>query len=307
MKILVTGASGFIGGCIAKALAVYEDNEIWATGRSYSAKFDHFTNVTYFQLDLSNEVPEQIFDVCIHCAGLADDKATEEEFIRHNVTASQNLLRALRGCKVFILISSASVYDYADGKIKCEDDARLEQNLSLYGRSKLLAESEVRASGIRSVYILRPRAVYGRGDRVLLPRILALIRRGRMVLPAKLSSNASMTHVRNLTEVVQKCLDQSAQGIHVFNVADKRIYDLKEIFGEILQRKLGKKVFIFIPGPVVAFFVFLGSYLGGANRLSKQSLKYITEDSVIGVEKAEKLLGYEAQYEFYTSVGELDI
>ncbi|MCE7040217.1 NAD(P)-dependent oxidoreductase [Dyadobacter sp. CY312] len=307
MKILVTGASGFIGSNIVESLAAYETNDIWATGRSFTLKFDHFENVTYFQLDLSEGLPDLIFDVCIHCAGLADDKATREQFNKHNVKATENLLRALRGCKTFIFISSASVYDYADGKVKYEEDAHLDNDLSLYGHSKLLAEDLVRASGICSVYILRPRAVYGRGDRVLLPRILGLIRRGRMILPANVTGKASMTHVQNLAEVVQKCIGQSAAGIHVFNVADKRIYDLREIFGAILQRKFGKKRFFYIPGSVVVFFVFLGSYLRGAGRLSRQSLKYITEDSVIDVGKVEKLVGYKGQHEFFNSVADLDI
>ncbi len=307
MNILVTGASGFIGSSIVEELAVNEQNVIQATGRSPSNKFDHLPNVTYFQLDLSEKVPDQSCDICIHCAGLADDKADRETFILHNVKATENLLKALHKCKMFIFISSASVYDFGDGKTKYEEDAQLTNQLSLYGQSKFLAEGAIRVSGIRSVYILRPRAVYGPGDRVLLPRILGLIRRGKMILPANLSAKTSMTYIRNLTEVVVKCIDQSAPGTHVFNVADKMIYDLKRVFGEILQRKLGRKSFIFIPGNVVAFFVFLGSYFGGNRKLSKQSLNYITEDSVLGVEKAERLLGYVGAYEFYERVGELDI
>jgi uncharacterized membrane protein len=128
-----------------------------------------------------------------------------------------------------------------------------------------------------------------------------------MILPAKLSSKASMTHIGNLGEIVMKCLIQSTPGVHVFNVADKITYDLKTVFGEILRRKSGRKTFIFIPMQIVSLFVNIGSYLGIRGKLSKQALKYITEDSVISVEKAEKLLGYIGQHEFYTSVDQLDI
>jgi hypothetical protein len=100
---------------------------------------------------------------------------------------------------------------------------------------------------------------------------------------------------------------QSTPGVHVFNVADKITYDLKTVFGEILRRKSGRKTFIFIPMQIVSLFVNIGSYLGIRGKLSKQALKYITEDSVISVEKAEKLLGYIGQHEFYTSVDQLDI
>lgn len=307
MTILVTGASGFIGGNIVEVLAADGYHEIWATGRSFTNKFDQYSNVTYFQQDLSAAIPDQNCDVCIHCAGLADDKSSKEQFINHNVKVTENLLHAVRHCKLLIFISSASVYDFADGAVKFEQDACLDNHISLYGQSKLLAEKAVCASGIKSVYILRPRAVYGRGDRVLLPRILGLIKRDIMILPGKLSSKASMTFIGNLSEIVVKCLAQSAPGLHIFNVADKITYDVKTVFGEILKRKSGKKKFIVIPMPIVSFFVNVGSYLGVKGRLSKQALKYITEDSVISVEKAERLLGYSGQYEFYTSIDQLDI
>jgi nucleoside-diphosphate-sugar epimerase len=307
MKILVTGASGFIGGNLVELLAADPRNGIVATGRSFTNKFDPYPNVAYFQQDLSVAVPDQSCDVCIHCAGLADDRSSIEQFITHNVKATENLLHAVRHCKVMIFISSASVYDFADGKVKFEEDAHMSDQISLYGQSKLLAEEAIGASGIRSVYILRPRAVYGRGDRVLLPRILGTIRNQKMILPAGLSSKASLTHIGNLGEIVMKCLAESSPGVHVFNIADKVIYDLKTVFGEILRRKSGRKTFIFIPMQIVSFFVNIGSYLGIRGKLSKQALRYIIEDSVISVEKAEKLLGYIGQHEFYTSVDQLDI
>ncbi|MHA4739511.1 NAD-dependent epimerase/dehydratase family protein [Dyadobacter sp. MSC1_007] len=307
MKILVTGASGFIGSSIVEVLASDGHHEIWATGRSFTNKFDPYPNVTYFQQDLTVGIPDQVCDACIHCAGLADDKSSREQFINHNVKATENLLHAVRNCKLLIFISSASVYNFADGTMKFEHDVHPDNQISLYGQSKLLAEKAVRESGIKSVYILRPRAVYGRGDRVLLPRILGLIKRNVMILPGKLSSKASMIYIGNLCEMVVKCMAQSAPGLHIFNVADKITYDLRTVFGEILERKTGKKTFIVIPMPIVAFYVHIGSFLGFKGTLTKQSLKYITEDSVIGVEKAERLLDYTGQYEFYTSVDQLDI
>lgn len=307
MKILVTGASGFIGGTIVQALAVNNQNEIWATGRSHTSKFDHFSNVSYFQQDLSEHIPDQTCEVCVHCAGLADDNASREQFERHNVTATKNLTLSLSRCRIVIYISSSSVYDFSDGKVKYEEDAQLNSDLSFYGRSKLLAEDVVRGSRIPSVYILRPRAVYGQGDRVLLPRILELIRWGRMILPSNISSKSSMTNIQNLNEVVLKCMDKHQSGIHIFNVADQPIYNLKTVFGEILLRKTGRKGFVFVPGALVALAAFLGSCLGGNRRVSKQSLKYITEDSVLSVKKAKNSLGYTGQYEFYSSMDQLNI
>ncbi|NJL74876.1 MAG: NAD(P)-dependent oxidoreductase [Saprospiraceae bacterium] len=241
MNILITGASGFIGGSIAQTLAGNAQHRILATGRSNTKKFIHYPNINYFQQDLSQKMARLSVEVCIHCAGLADDNATKEQFEQHNVLATKHLLQALMDCKVLIFISSASVYNFQDGKAKCEEDANLNKSSSLYGRSKLRAEHLVQNSGIPSIYILRPRAVYGTGDSVLLPRILKLIKGNKMIIPSRLGAQSSLTHIQNLCEVVTKAIAQSKSGVHVFNIADPKIYHLKTVFSEILIQKVGKR------------------------------------------------------------------
>lgn len=307
MKILVTGVSGFIGGRIVETLAENTRNEIVATGRSQSTKFNTYKNVKYVQQDLSKEIPDQFYDVCIHCAGLADDQSPPEQFYINNVVATEHLVKSLQQCATFIFMSSASVYDFADGEPKHESDARINSNISDYGKSKLQAEQIVTDSGIASVYILRPRAVYGKGDRVLLPRILRLIKGNKMILPGKLSNQTSLTHIQNLCEAVTNSIIQSKQGVNIFNIVDSRIYDLQSIFGEILQAKTGKKKFIQIPAFVARLFVALNSIFKFKTPLSTQSLNYISQNSVLLINKAVEELNYKGALDFYNSIDQLDI
>ncbi len=307
MNIVVTGASGFIGGSITEILAANRQNTILATGRSNTNKFINYPNIKYFQQDLSQEMAALSCEVCIHCAGLADDNATKAQFEKHNVLATKHLLNALIDCKVFIFISSASVYNFQDGKVKCEEDAMFDKISSFYGRSKLQAEHLVQDSNIASIYILRPRAVYGTGDNVLLPRILKLIKGSKMIIPSKLSTQSSLTHIQNLCEAVTKAIAQSMLGIHIFNIADKRTYDLKTVFGEIAVRKSGKKKFILVPMFLIQLFIFINRLLNRKALLSDQSLRYITQNAVINTKKAKEQLGYNGQYEFYSSINQLNI
>jgi nucleoside-diphosphate-sugar epimerase len=307
MNIVVTGASGFIGGNIAETLAVNPQHTILATGRSSTKKFINYPNINYFQQDLSQEMATLSCEVCIHCAGLADDTATKEQFEKHNVLATKHLLHALMDCKVFIFISSASVYNFQDGKPKCEEDASLDKTSSLYGRSKLQAEHLVQNSGIPSIYILRPRAVYGTGDRVLLPRILKLIKGSKMIIPSRLGTQSSLTHIQNLCEAITKAIAQSKLGVHVFNIADQKTYNLKSVFGEILAKKVGKKKFILVPICLIQLVIFVNKMLGRKATFSDQSLKYITQNAVIDIRKAEHQFNYSGQYEFYSSIDHLNL
>ncbi len=299
MIILVTGASGFIGGKIAASLAMQDPkNHIIATGRSHTEKFQGYPNITYQSIDLSKKPPTIVCDICIHCAGLADDNSTKRQFELNNEIATKHLIGALKQCQLLIYISSASVYDFSDSKIKTEEDTGNPLKLSLYGNSKLKSEAIVSASRIPSIYILRPRAVYGNGDRVLLPRILKLIRKNKMVIPKSTSSNSSLTHIDNLLETILVCIQKSKNGIHHYNVSDKRLYSIKDVFSKVLFQQYGTTEFIEIPNSILRLILILKRVLGLNIPLSKQSLDYLTQNAVVNIRKLESELNYHGKHHF---------
>jgi 2-alkyl-3-oxoalkanoate reductase len=300
MKIMVTGASGFIGGEVTEYLATKVGLNIIAMGRSLTNRFDAFPNVEFIQADLTRQIPSFECEVCIHCAGLADDRATEEEFMRNNVLATEHLIDSLTGCKKLIFISSSSVYDFSDGNPKREEDASLHAKLSTYGKSKLLAESKVAESGIASVFILRPRAVYGKNDRVLMPRIKKLIKGKIIFAPGKLEVNTSLTHIKNLIEAVNIAVSVSKSGIHIYNVADKNPYLLKSVFEKIGVAQTGGKVrFVHLPLVFIKSMISLAHALGIRINFSLQSLDYLALHSIIDTSKIQKELAFHAKYEFF--------
>jgi nucleoside-diphosphate-sugar epimerase len=307
MTILVTGASGFIGGHVVAQLARTRAHRIIATGRSLTDRFKTMERVDYFPRDLRQTFPDTSCDVCIHAAGLADDQSKAEQFEQNNVEATVRLLQAIPSCKVFIYISSASVYDFSDGKVKTEADAQLDTTTSQYGRSKLNGELKVKASGIPSVYILRPRAVYGPGDRVLLPRILKLIRQRRIFVPGAFNALTSLTHVQNLYEGIQACIQQARPGQHTYNIADQSVYRLKEVIGAIAHRKHNHQNFVHVPLPIVKASMSIQQALGKKSVVTQQSLNYMTQDSVLSIDKVQAELGYRANFNFFSSLDQLQI
>ncbi len=119
----------------------------------------------------------------------------EERFRAVNVDGSRRLLDAARGRPV-VWVSSASVYDpYVDRSLVREDHS-VRRQLTAYGRTK--AEGEHIALDAAAV-VLRPRAVYGHGDRHLLPRIRRSVRAGIALLPGP-DVRLSLTAVDNLCD-----------------------------------------------------------------------------------------------------------
>jgi nucleoside-diphosphate-sugar epimerase len=307
MKILVTGASGFIGGYVAMELAKIPGNQIIATGRSATNRFKDFRTIEYQKLDLTGNLPELLCDVCVHSAGLADDKSTHQQLEQANVLATSNLIRALKNCKCIVYISSASVYDFTDGKPKSEEDASLTNSISDYGRSKLMGEEVVRQSGIPSIYVLRPRAVYGPGDRVLMPRILKLVGKRRTVLLGPVQSISSMTHVHNLYEAIGKCINRAQFGVCIYNIADKETYRLKDVFAEISFLKYNHRNFFHVPMFVVNAVIATTKLLSIKSVLTRQSVNYLNQDSVLRIGKAIQELGYSPELDFFNSKDSLDL
>jgi len=71
-------------------------------------------------------------DICIHSAGLADDRSDKNLLYKNNIFATQNLINSIKGCQKFIFISSSSIYNFDDQIIKSEEDVDLSSHISEY-------------------------------------------------------------------------------------------------------------------------------------------------------------------------------
>lgn len=231
MRVGVTGASGFVGGAVCRA-AVREGWTVSAFGRRPVVEPGHVGGAPYTRWDLLGDRPEPPeVDVVIHCAGSVTDWGPPEEIWAANVDGTRNAAAAFPRAR-FVHVSTASVYDpFRPTVMATEDTAPADRYVNAYGASKAAAERV-----LKRAVVLRPHAVYGRGDTTLLPRVLGAVRKGRLLAVGDGRQRISLTSVDNL---VQACLLAATGpvGHGVFNVTDAEPVVLDDALRAILKER----------------------------------------------------------------------
>jgi 2-alkyl-3-oxoalkanoate reductase len=178
MQILVTGASGFVGGAFMRRFASRTDLDLIGLGRRVTAL------PAYHRVDLTKPFDLPINpDVVIHAAARASPWGTPREFEVQNVTATQHVIDFCRrhGHPRLLYVSSSSVFYRNAHQYNLAESSPVGPTfVNAYAATKYRGEQLLQAYEGESA-ILRPRAVFGPGDTVLFPRVLAAARKG--VLP----------------------------------------------------------------------------------------------------------------------------
>ena len=302
MKIIITGATGSLGAFFTRWFSA-KGHQVFALGRTEFPPSSLLACSTYIRADITKPLVLPDADVCIHCAGLADDKAKYIDLYAANVEGTKNVVTAARHCQTFIHISSSSVYLHSDAPLQeTMAGEKWGKRLSPYGKSKLLAEEEVTTNAKNeSCFILRPRAIYGAGDKVLLPRLLKLVRGNTMLRPGDMNVNLSLTHFANHAQVVEDCIHRPKWGKHIYNVSDDEVYVLYDVVKKLLTTvyatQLQEKKF---PLWVLQLMSTFG--LGDATPLF---VKTISKSLVLDISKIKRELNYSPTMNLDSSLNEI--
>lgn len=252
-KTLVTGATGGLGQ-ILTAILLAEGRDVIATGRdankgaALARAGAQFVRADLVQDDL---VPMVAGSDCVfHLAALSSPWGDRAEFVAANLTATHRLLGTARaaGCRKFVFVSTPSVYTISRNQLGLSEASTLPPRLvNDYAVTKLQAEQAVLAASAADFHTvaLRPRAIIGPFDEVLLPRLLQAAERGFLPLPGFGRALIEPTDARDVAAALIAAEAQSelATGM-VFNISGGEPVRLKEFVCYVF-RKLGKQVRLF--------------------------------------------------------------
>lgn len=305
MKLLITGGTGGLGQALIRLYA--EQHEILFTGRKQGLgdKIAAEYGAQFLPCDLADKAGLQHackgMDAVIHCAALSSPWGTREEFLRHNVEGTQNLIEACKaaGVKRLVHISTSSVYfHYHDDLDIRENRPNTHPPCNHYAESKRLAEERVLDSGLDAV-ILRPRGIFGPGDTAIVPRVLNNIKDGVLRLPSKRNPLVDLTYVDNVAEAAMLAAQSDLRDCWVFNISNKEPMRVLDIFGQLFNA-LGLEVHIspmmyHAVAPLVKTTELLYARLPGRPepRLTHYSAALLHYQQTLNIDSAQTHLGYQ--------------
>ncbi len=244
-SVLITGATGGLGLALTEAFC-QAGYTVTATGRSnrHANRFKTL-RARFIPADLTKveDLPSLCAgqNIVIHAAALSSSWGEKTTFERINVTATQNLLAQAKhaGVESFVFISSPSISTAMKDQINQKEDiAAIHQPLNDYARTKLLAERLVLAADSPSfkTIALRPRALIGPDDQVLLPQLMALIRKERLPLLRKGKACIDLTDVRDAAKATLLAVEniERAHG-RFFHISGGTSINMKELTQEIAK------------------------------------------------------------------------
>jgi dihydroflavonol-4-reductase len=312
MKVLITGATGFIGRHLLASLINQPATELFVLVRNrQKLEPSLLPAVSLLEGNLLALPPlPPGLDVVFHLAGLTKAaKATDYYNVNQQGTAS--LLKALDGqskkIKFIYLSSLAAVGPAAKARAAREDDPP--QPINPYGRSKLLGEKEVLGYQSRlNVVIIRVGGVYGPGDRDFLT-FFRFINRGLLPIFDSGRMRMSLCYVQDLVNFLLLAARKDLNSGEIFHLADANFYTWEQV-GQTAARLLGKKT-LKIKAPSWLVF-FIAAVSQGFSRLTnKPSVinldKYKEMKAAFwtaDASKAQRVLGFQPQYDLEKGLAE---
>jgi nucleoside-diphosphate-sugar epimerase len=295
MRILVTGASGFVGTALCRELLARGHTVRAAVRRLITSGTLppelHQILIPDIAADFDRRALVDGVDAVVHLAAIAHrTNPIEGEMLRVNCDSAARLAEAAGGLvRRFVFLSSVKVHGEDSGSGTYGEDYTLTPEDS-YGRSKLEAERALTETAVRNgmeLAMIRPPLVYGPEVKANFLRLLGWVDSGLPLPLASVHNRRSLIYVGNLVDAIARCAEHpAARG--PFLVSDEESVSTPELVSRI-ARALGRPARL-VPTPPVLLRV-AGMIAG-----RRDEIRRLTGNLVVDSSRARRLLDWRPPY-----------
>ena len=258
-RILITGATGFIGSFIVEE-ALKRDMEVWAAVRSTSSrKYLPQDCINFVELDLNDEnrLTEQLrgrsFDYVVHAAGVTKC-LDRRDFFKTNTEGTKHLANAIINLGIpvrrLVFISSLSILGPVHEEVPHTEisDSDTPQPNTAYGKSKIEAENYLRGIGDRLPFIiLRPTGVYGPREKDYFMMAESIKKHVDFAVGYR-RQDITFIFVSDVVQAVFLALEKGTAG-KSYILSDGMVYSSRT-FSDLIKKELGIKHVLRIVAPL---------------------------------------------------------
>ncbi|MCU1728939.1 NAD(P)-dependent oxidoreductase [Pseudomonas sp. 7P_10.2_Bac1] len=319
MKILVTGASGFIGGRFAR-FALEQGFDVRVSGRRAEG-VEHLVRrgAEFIQGDLTDGLLVRDLcvdvDVVVHCAGHVGAWGRYQDFFRDNVLVTENVVEACLKQRVrrLVYLSSASLYFDGNPHLGLTEEQVPRRFKHPYAETKFLAEQRVFGAqefGLE-VIALRPRFVTGAGDMSLFPRLLELQRKNRVAIIGNGLNKVDFTSIQNLNDALMSSVLVSGSALgKAYNISNGAPIPYWDVVNYVM-RQVNVPPVTRYRGYAMAYGVGALSEVGcklwpgqPAPTLSRLGVQMMNKDFTLDISRARHYLDYDPKVSLWAALDE---
>lgn len=312
--ILITGATGGLGMALVRE-AVARGHTVTATGRSTLAQPAlENAGARFVRCDLEDGRSDKpaLLEGCdsvIHAAALSASWGPRHDFVSANLTVTMSLIEAARqsGVSRFVFVSSPSIHACFEDRVGItEEDPPASQPLNYYAETKLQAERHVLASStpMMRCCAIRPRALVGEGDRVILPKLAQLARRRKMPLPGGGQALIELTDLRDAAWAICEA-EQRAETIggHAINISGGQPIKVRDLATRLAAALGTRPKLVDLPLPLAKAIAHAAETIAHLARcesepvLTRYTFATLAYSQTFDLSCANRLLGYAPRHD----------
>jgi len=247
MRVLLTGASGFVGSHVTKRLAMLGHETLAVDARPPNYPLPR--GVSFIRADITD--PQSLlhivgeFDAVINLASLFSYSASKDLLLRVNVLGTENLMKRIGSLQVkrIIHFSSASIYGFVPRNEQPIPETREPKPSNDYELSKSLQEKVVRKYtnelGLKLV-VFRPAAIYGEGSRYGVSKVIKMYLEGKLrFIPGPGKVTPALVSIDDVVGFLAHVMrNESSTSGKTFNVSDDSLRTLEELM-TLLPEEVG--------------------------------------------------------------------